>query len=96
MTPEVGSVAVACAQEVEMMDGAFPKILLAEETGDPVSDLYEALLARYGPKPRQVASTHAALIERVLIEPAIDKGGDRCEEAGMLGSVDSGSCSNSP
>jgi hypothetical protein len=43
MTSNVGGVAAVCGREVEVMDGALPKILCAEETGDPVSDLYGAL-----------------------------------------------------
>ena len=31
--------AAACGREVEVTDGALPKILRAEETGDAVSDL---------------------------------------------------------
>jgi hypothetical protein len=43
MTSNVDGVEAACGREVEVMDGALPKILCAEETGDPVSDLYDAL-----------------------------------------------------
>jgi len=43
MTSKAGAVAAAHVREIEVMDGALPKILCAEETGDPVSDLYEAL-----------------------------------------------------
>jgi hypothetical protein len=43
MTLNIDGVAAACGREVEVMDGALPKILRAEETGEPVSDLYDAL-----------------------------------------------------
>lgn len=43
MTSEAGAVTAAHVREIEVMDGALPKILCAEETGDTVSDLYEAL-----------------------------------------------------
>lgn len=42
----IGAVTAAGFREIEAMDGAFPKILSAEETGDTVSDLYEALSRR--------------------------------------------------
>ena len=35
--------AVRVREMAEVMDAAFPKMLRAEETGDPVSDLNEAL-----------------------------------------------------
>jgi hypothetical protein len=41
--PKVSGAGAACAGEVEATDGALSKILRAEEAGDPVSDLYEAL-----------------------------------------------------
>jgi hypothetical protein len=41
--PTVSSAGAACAGEVDETDGALSKILRAEEAGDPVSDLYEAL-----------------------------------------------------
>ena len=34
---------LANGREVDVMDDALPKILCAEETGDAVSDLYDAL-----------------------------------------------------
>lgn len=43
-------------READVMDDALPKILCAEETGDAVSDLYDA----------------PATTERVAIEPAAD------------------------
>jgi hypothetical protein len=42
-TSDVGGETAACDHEAEVMDGALPKILRAEETGDAVSDLYGAL-----------------------------------------------------
>lgn len=39
MTPGYGTVAATCSPEIEATDSALPKILCAEETGDPVSDL---------------------------------------------------------
>ena len=44
VAPNIGAVTAVGLREIEAMDGAFPKILRAEETGDTVSDLYEALL----------------------------------------------------
>jgi hypothetical protein len=44
VAPNIGAVTAAVFREIEAMDDAFPKILRAEDTGDPVSDLYEALL----------------------------------------------------
>jgi hypothetical protein len=44
MGPNIGPVIAAGFREIDAMDGAFPNILRAEETGDTVSDLYEALL----------------------------------------------------
>jgi len=38
MTSNVDGVAASCGREVEVMDGALPNILRAEETGDAVSD----------------------------------------------------------
>jgi len=58
MAPNIGLVTAAGFREIDAMDGAFPKILRAEETGDTVSDLYEA----------------AATIDRVVFERAGDKG----------------------
>jgi len=66
MASNVDRVAAACDRDAEMIDGALPKILCAEETGDPVSDLYEA----------------PATIERVVIEPAANKGVE-CPEAAV-------------
>ena len=44
ITSEVDADVVASGREVDdVMDGALPKILCAEETGDAVSDLYDAL-----------------------------------------------------
>jgi hypothetical protein len=43
MIPKAGTLAEASIREAEETEGAFPKILRAEETGDLVSDLYEAL-----------------------------------------------------
>jgi hypothetical protein len=44
IAPTAGTVPAARVREIaEVMDAAFPKILRAEETGDPVSDLNEAL-----------------------------------------------------
>ena len=34
---------LASGREMDVMDDALPKILCAEETGDAVSDLYDAL-----------------------------------------------------
>jgi hypothetical protein len=34
---------LASGRELDVMDDALPKILCAEETGDAVSDLYDAL-----------------------------------------------------
>lgn len=39
----IDTAATDCGREVEVTDGALPKILRAEETGDAVSDLYDAL-----------------------------------------------------
>jgi len=58
IAPNIGPVPAAVFREIDAMDGAFPKILRAEETGDTVSDLYEA----------------AATIDRVVFERAGDKG----------------------
>jgi hypothetical protein len=44
MAPNIGPVTAAGFREMDAVDGAFPKILRAEETGDTVSDLYDALL----------------------------------------------------
>ena len=46
VAPNIGAVMAAGFHEIEAMDGAFPKILRAEETGDAVPDLYEALSRR--------------------------------------------------
>jgi hypothetical protein len=44
MAPTAGTMAGARVHEMaEVMDAAFPKILRAEDTGEPVSDLYVAL-----------------------------------------------------
>jgi hypothetical protein len=43
MASNVDGEAASCSREVELMDGALPNILRAEETGDAVSDLYDAL-----------------------------------------------------
>lgn len=43
MASNVDGAAASCGREVELMDGALPNILRAEETGDAVSDLYDAL-----------------------------------------------------
>jgi hypothetical protein len=43
MTSNVGGVAAACDRAADVVDGALPNILRAEETGDAVSDLYGAL-----------------------------------------------------
>jgi hypothetical protein len=44
MVPTAGTMAGARVHEIaEVMDAAFPKILRAEDTGEPVSDLYVAL-----------------------------------------------------
>jgi len=57
--------AASCGREVDVMDGALPNILRAEETGDAVSDLYDAPATR----------------ERVVIEAAADNGVERPEAA---------------
>lgn len=46
IAPNIGAVTAAGFREIEEMDGAFPNMLRAEETGDTVSDLYEALSRR--------------------------------------------------
>lgn len=43
ITSKVDINVVAGGREVDVMDDALPKILGAEETGDAVSDLYDAL-----------------------------------------------------
>jgi len=44
IAPKADTVPAVRVREIaEVMDAAFPKILRAEETGDPVSDLNEAL-----------------------------------------------------
>ena len=43
MASNVDGAAASCGREVELMDGALPNMLRAEETGDAVSDLYDAL-----------------------------------------------------
>lgn len=43
ITSNVGGVAAACDRAADVVDGALPNILRAEETGDAVSDLYGAL-----------------------------------------------------
>jgi hypothetical protein len=54
IAPNVGAVTAAEFHEIEATDGAFPKILRAEETGDAVPDLYEALSRRLlKTKPRK-------------------------------------------
>jgi hypothetical protein len=42
-TSKVDVDVLASGREVDVMDDALPKILCAEETGDAVSDLYDAL-----------------------------------------------------
>ena len=46
IAPNIGAVTAPGVREREEMDGAFPNMLRAEETGDTVSDLYEALSHR--------------------------------------------------
>ena len=43
ITSKVDTDVLAGGHGVEVLDGALPKILCAEETGDAVSDLYDAL-----------------------------------------------------
>ena len=43
MASNVDGAAASCGREVELMEGALPNMLRAEETGDAVSDLYDAL-----------------------------------------------------
>ncbi len=43
VTSKVDDDVLASGREVDVMDGALPKILCTEETGDAVSDLYDAL-----------------------------------------------------
>lgn len=43
ITSNVGGEAAACDRAADVVDGALPNILRAEETGDAVSDLYGAL-----------------------------------------------------
>ena len=43
ITSKVDVDVLARGREVDVMDDALPKILCAEETGDAVSDLYDAL-----------------------------------------------------
>jgi hypothetical protein len=43
ITSKVEVDVLASGREMEVMDDALPKILCAEETGDAVSDLYDAL-----------------------------------------------------
>ena len=76
IVPNVGAVTAAEFHEIEATDGAFPKILRADETGDTVPDLYEALSRRLlKTEPRKkVASTHAATMDRVVCERAGEKG----------------------
>jgi len=71
ITSKVDVDVVAGGREVVVMDDALPKILGAEETGDVVSDLYDA----------------RATTERVVTEPAADKGVERPENAVTTGGV---------
>jgi hypothetical protein len=43
ITSKVDVDVLASGREADVMDDALPKILCAEETGDAVSDLYDAL-----------------------------------------------------